>query len=49
MWSGNVLVKRGQIAGFVDPAIYCAHPEVELAFSTMFNTFGHRSSTPIMR
>lgn len=40
MWGGNVLVKRGRIAGFVDPAIYCAHPEIELAFSTMFNTFG---------
>lgn len=40
VWSGNVLVKGGRIAGFVDPAIYCAHPEVELAFSTMFNTFG---------
>jgi fructosamine-3-kinase len=40
MWSGNVLVKDGKIAGFVDPAIYCGHPEIELAFSTMFGTFG---------
>jgi fructosamine-3-kinase len=39
MWSGNVLVNRGRIAGFVDPAIYWAHPEIELAFSTMFGTF----------
>ena len=29
-----------QIAGFVDPAIYSAHPEIELAFTTMFGTFG---------
>lgn len=40
MWSGNVLVKRGRIAGFVDPAIYYADPEIELAFSTLFGTFG---------
>ena len=33
--------RRGsQIAGFVDPAIYSAHPEIELAFTTMFGTFG---------
>jgi fructosamine-3-kinase len=40
LWTGNVLVKSGRIAGFVDPAIYCGHPEIELAFSTMFGTFG---------
>jgi fructosamine-3-kinase len=40
MWSGNVLVKRGRIAGFIDPAIYYADPEIELAFATLFGTFG---------
>ena len=40
LWTGNVLVKRGRIAGFVDPAIYCGHPEIELAFGTLFGTFG---------
>ena len=35
-----MLVRRRGIAGFVDPAIYIAHPEIELAFTTMFNTFG---------
>ena len=40
MWGGNVLVKGGRIAGFVDPAIYYADPEIELAFSTLFSTFG---------
>ncbi len=40
LWTGNVLVKGGRIAGLVDPAIYCAHPEIELAFTTMFSTFG---------
>jgi fructosamine-3-kinase len=24
----------------VDPAIYCGHPEIELAFTTLFGTFG---------
>ena len=40
LWTGNVLVKGQRIAGFVDPAIYFGHPEIELAFTTMFGTFG---------
>jgi fructosamine-3-kinase len=40
LWTGNVLVRHGRIAGFVDPAISCGHPEIELAFTTMFGTFG---------
>jgi fructosamine-3-kinase len=40
LWTGNVLVRGGRIAGCVDPAIYCGHPEIELAFTTMFGTFG---------
>ena len=40
LWTGNVLVRGGRIAGFVDPAIYCGHPEIELAFTTLFGTFG---------
>lgn len=40
MWAGNVLAKGGRIAGFVDPAIYYADAEIELAFSTLFSTFG---------
>jgi fructosamine-3-kinase len=39
-WSGNLIVGRDCIAGFIDPAIYYAHPEVELAFTTLFGTFG---------
>jgi fructosamine-3-kinase len=41
LWTGNVLVRGTRIAGFVDPAIYCGHPEIELAFTTMFGTFGN--------
>jgi len=40
LWGGNVLACRGRIAGFIDPAIYHADPEIELAFSTLFGTFG---------
>jgi len=40
MWTGNILVRANRVAGFVDPAIYYADPEIELAFSTLFGTFG---------
>ncbi len=40
MWGGNVLCRGGRIAGFIDPAIYHADAEIELAFSTLFATFG---------
>ena len=40
LWTGNVLVKSDRIAGFVDPGVYCGHREIELAFATMFGTFG---------
>lgn len=39
MWTTNILAAGGRITGFLDPAIYYAHPEIELAFSTLFNTF----------
>ncbi|HJM49063.1 MAG TPA: fructosamine kinase family protein [Alphaproteobacteria bacterium] len=40
LWGGNVLAASGRISGFIDPAIYYADAEIELAFSTLFNTFG---------
>lgn len=40
VWAGNVLLCRGRVAAFVDPAIYFADPEIELAFVTLFSTFG---------
>ena len=39
MWTTNILASGGRVTGFVDPAIYYAHPEIELAFSTLFGTF----------
>ncbi len=40
VWSGNVLAKGNEISAFLDPAIYHADPEIELAFINMFNSFG---------
>lgn len=40
VWDGNVLARGGRINAFVDPAIYYAHAEIELAFVTLFGTFG---------
>ena len=40
MWTGNVLVSGGRVTGFVDPAIYYGDAEIELAFGTLFGTFG---------
>jgi len=39
IWSGNVLTYNNRLAAFIDPAIYFASNEVELAFIAMFHTF----------
>lgn len=40
VWTTNVLSVNGHITAFLDPAIYFAHHEIELAFTTLFGTFG---------
>lgn len=40
VWNTNILSSGGRITGFLDPAIYFAHSEIELAFTTLFHTFG---------
>lgn len=40
VWTTNVLSEDGRITAFLDPAIYFAHNEMELAFITLFGTFG---------
>lgn len=40
LWGGNILFRGDRVAGFIDPAIYHADPEIELAFATLFGTFG---------
>ncbi len=42
LWSGNVLSDGGRVTGLIDPAIHHGHPEVELAFTTLFSSFGER-------
>jgi len=40
VWTTNVLASGGRITAFIDPAVYYGHPEIELAFTTLFGTFG---------
>jgi fructosamine-3-kinase len=40
LWTTNILADDGRVTAFIDPAIYYGHPEIELAFSTLFGTFG---------
>ncbi len=42
LWSGNVLTAPDRVNAFIDPALYYADPEVELAFIDLFGTFGER-------
>lgn len=40
VWSGNILVRGGRVAAFIDPALYFADPEVEIAYIELLSTFG---------
>ncbi|WP_244605394.1 fructosamine kinase family protein [Halorhabdus rudnickae] len=40
VWRTNVLAANGDVRAFLDPAIYYAHPEVELAYVDWTDTFG---------
>lgn len=40
VWGGNVLWHGGRVSAFIDPAIYFADPEIELAFIDLFSCFG---------
>ncbi len=40
VWSANVLAEGDRITAFLDPALYYADPEIELAFISLFNSFG---------
>jgi len=42
VWTTNVLAVHDKITGFIDPAVYYGHPEIELAFITLFKTFGQK-------
>jgi fructosamine-3-kinase len=40
LWGGNILSDGRRIVGLIDPAIYYADPEIELAFMTLFGSVG---------
>jgi fructosamine-3-kinase len=41
VWSANVLARGDRITAFLDPALYYADPEIELAFINLFESFGN--------
>ena len=40
MWKTNVIARAGKIVGVIDPALYYAHNEMELAYMTLFGGTG---------
>ena len=42
LWTGNVLYRGDRVVGMIDPALTHGHPEIELAFATLFGTLGER-------
>lgn len=40
LWGGNILSNGAHVVGLIDPAIYYADPEIELAFMTLFGSVG---------
>ena len=40
VWATNLLAGEGRITAFLDPAIYYAHEEIELAYTTLFGSRG---------
>ncbi len=40
MWRTNVIARGGRVVGIIDPALYYAHNEIELAYMTLFDGVG---------
>ena len=40
MWRANILTRDGRVVGIIDPALYYAHNEIELAYMTLFDGIG---------
>ena len=40
VWTTNVLAQGDRITGFLDPAIYFGHGEMDLAYIALFSSFG---------
>jgi fructosamine-3-kinase len=42
LWGGNIVSAGDRVTGLIDPALYYADPEIELAFMTLFGSVGER-------
>ncbi|HEX9465980.1 MAG TPA: fructosamine kinase family protein [Alphaproteobacteria bacterium] len=42
LWAGNILSHGDRITALIDPALYFADPEIELAFMTLFGSVSDR-------
>jgi fructosamine-3-kinase len=40
VWRENVVVRDGEVRAFLDPAVSYGHPEVELGYVALFDSFG---------
>ena len=40
MWRTNLITRSGRVVGVIDPALYYAHSEIELAYMTLFDGVG---------
>ncbi len=40
IWRTNIIARGDQVAGIIDPALYYAHNEMELAYMRLFDGFG---------
>ena len=40
VWRTNIIVRGDHVAGIIDPALYYAHNEMELAYMMLFDGFG---------
>lgn len=41
LWFGNILTDGKKLKALIDPALYYANPEIELAYTTMHNSLGN--------
>ena len=42
LWGGNILSRNTKVVALIDPALYFADPEIELAFMTLFGSVGKK-------
>ena len=42
IWRSNIIAQGGRVSGIIDPALYYAHNEMELAYMRLFDGFSHQ-------